>query len=34
MADNMLVTHARAPYEGERKVVVGMAEICHAGEME
>ena len=34
MADNMLVTHARSPYEGARKVVVGMAELCNAGDME
>jgi alpha-ketoglutarate-dependent taurine dioxygenase len=34
MADNMLVTHARSPYAGERKVVVGMAEICNANDME
>lgn len=34
MADNMLVTHARSPYGGARKVVVGMAELCNASDME
>lgn len=33
MADNMLVTHARDPYQGERRVVVGMAEPTSAAEL-
>ena len=28
MLDNMLVAHGRAPFRGERKVLVGMAEPC------
>jgi alpha-ketoglutarate-dependent taurine dioxygenase len=27
MNDNMLVAHARNPYQGERKIVVAMAEM-------
>ena len=27
--DNMLVAHGRAPYAGQRKIVVGMTELCH-----
>jgi alpha-ketoglutarate-dependent taurine dioxygenase len=34
MMDNMLAIHARNPYAGARKVVVGMAEICNAKDME
>jgi alpha-ketoglutarate-dependent taurine dioxygenase len=29
MLDNMLVAHARAPFEGPRKIVVAMAEPHH-----
>lgn len=32
MLDNMLVAHARAPFVGPRKVVVGMAEPIHSEE--
>jgi alpha-ketoglutarate-dependent taurine dioxygenase len=28
MLENMLVAHGRAPFEGERRIVVGMAEPC------
>jgi len=33
MMDNMLAIHARNPYVGQRKIVVGMAELCHAQDM-
>jgi alpha-ketoglutarate-dependent taurine dioxygenase len=29
MLDNMLVAHGRNPFEGERKIVVALGEICH-----
>jgi len=28
MLDNMLVAHARNPFEGARKIVVAMGEMC------
>jgi alpha-ketoglutarate-dependent taurine dioxygenase len=34
LLDNMLVAHGRAPYTGERKIVVGMAEPCRWDEVE
>ena len=33
MMDNMMAIHARNPYVGQRKVVVGMAELCNAQDM-
>lgn len=33
MLDNMLVAHARNPYQGERKIVVSMAEIMAASDI-
>jgi len=33
MVDNMLATHARSPYAGDRKIVVGMAELQNAQEL-
>jgi hypothetical protein len=33
MMDNMLAIHARNPYQGERKVVVGMADLRNAADM-
>ena len=29
MLDNMLVAHGRNPFEGERKIVVALGEMCH-----
>jgi len=29
MLDNMLAAHGRNPYEGERKIVVALGEMCH-----
>lgn len=34
MLDNMLVAHARAPFDGPRRVLVGMSEPCHAESIE
>jgi hypothetical protein len=34
MLDNMLVAHARDPYEGERKIVVAMAEMIDRSMLE
>lgn len=34
MIDNMLVAHARNPFEGERKIVVAMAEMITSGEVQ
>jgi alpha-ketoglutarate-dependent taurine dioxygenase len=34
MLDNMLVAHARAPYAGQRKILVGMAEPIHREEIQ
>jgi len=33
MVDNMLVSHARLPYKGPRKIVVAMGEIMHAKDL-
>lgn len=33
MLDNLLVAHGRAPFEGERRVLVGMAEPVHSREI-
>ncbi len=30
--DNMLVAHARRPFAGERKIIVGMGKMVHAGD--
>jgi hypothetical protein len=32
--DNMLVAHARRPFSGERKILVAMAEMVKATELE
>jgi hypothetical protein len=32
--DNMLVAHARRPFSGERKILVAMAEMVNASELE
>ncbi|MCB1036318.1 MAG: TauD/TfdA family dioxygenase [Acidobacteria bacterium] len=34
MLDNMLVAHGRAPYEGARKIMVGMAEEVHSKDLQ
>jgi hypothetical protein len=34
MLDNMLIAHGRAPYTGERKILVGMAEPVNRNDLE